>query len=121
MSTLSPINDHEHFCLKGFNDIIDGQGFAPENILKMKEQCIGTRGKGHVQIECTKELKVSSSLGAQNACGQDVNYDGTCPLGFSMVVQNRRYLNFLHAASFLVKHFACGAIFGQIFCLRRYF
>ena len=118
MSTLSPTfnNDHEHFCLKSFNDIIDGQGFPPENILKIKEQCIGTRGKGHVQIECKKEFKVSSSLGAQNTCGQDVNYDGTCPIGFSMVVQNRGCKKlFLAMALFLIKFFACGAIFDQHF------
>ena len=75
--SLKSTKGDKNFCMKMFSEIVDEKDFSPDKISKIKNQCISLTSKNHVQIECTKEFKGSTSVAAQNACG-----DGEfCPSG----------------------------------------
>ena len=75
--SLKSTKGDKNLCTKIFSEIVAGQDFSPEKLSKIKNQCISRTSKNHVQIECTKQFKGSTSFAAQNACG-----DGQfCPSG----------------------------------------
>ena len=67
--TLYSAATNENFCRNIFSKIIEGQEFSSLEISEIEEQCIRDIGKGHIQIECKKEFTATSSMAAQNACG----------------------------------------------------
>ena len=76
---LKSTKGDKKICMKIFSEIVAEQDFSPEKISTIKNQCISTTNKNHVQIECRKQFKVSTSLASQSTCG-----DGEfCPTGFS--------------------------------------
>ena len=82
--TLNPEEENKKFCVEVFYKLIDGQIFSPEEITKIKDQCINKLDKGHslVRIECTKGMTAVSSMTAQNACG---NGD-FCPISSGVIM-----------------------------------